>query len=60
MDLELIGLDFDGKRGPQIVQELESNYFTSPSKQNSTDTTIPLIRGYNREREKQMRWLAVF
>ncbi|MDU1276815.1 MAG: ATP-dependent nuclease subunit B, partial [Veillonella sp.] len=42
---------FDGKRGPQIVQELESNYFTSPSKQNSIDTTIPLIRGYNRERE---------
>ena len=37
--------------GPQIVQELEANYFTSPSKQNSTDTTIPLIRGYNRERE---------
>ena len=42
---------FDGKRGPHIVQELEANYFTSPSKQNSTDTTIPLIRGYNRERE---------
>ena len=33
---------FDGKRGPQIVQELEANYFTSPSKQNSTDTTVPL------------------
>ena len=42
---------FDGKRGPHIVQELEANYFTSPSKQNSTDTTVPLIRGYNRERE---------
>jgi len=42
---------FDGKRGPQIVQELEANYFASPSKKNTTDATIPLIRGYNRERE---------
>ena len=50
---------FDGKRGPHIVQELESNYFTSPSKQNSTDTTVPLIRGYNREREADAV-LAVF
>ena len=42
---------FEEKRGPQIVRELESNYFISPSKKNSTDETIPLIRGYNRERE---------
>ena len=51
MALVLIGLVLMGNGGPQIVQELESNYFTSPSKQNSTDTTVPLIRGYNRERE---------
>ncbi|PQL20242.1 ATP-dependent nuclease subunit B [Veillonella denticariosi JCM 15641] len=47
--IEWVG--FDGKRGPRVVQALESDFFTSPARANSTDEQIPLIRGHNRERE---------